>query len=166
MNEISFEDGAWGTKATIIAPWNDSFLPYLLDSDIKELELNLGKGWRGKNIEFLYHLPQLRSLIVLDLTLEAIEPVHALQNLAQLTLSTYSDIPVDFNNFPHLQSCYFEWIKGSESLFDRESLNGLGLNNYRGSSSKEFAKLKKLEKLTILNSGMEDLTGLWEPQIA
>ena len=62
MSEIDFEQGQFGTKATIKVKWHDSLLELLINRDIRELELNIGKGWRGKNIEFLKELPQLQSL--------------------------------------------------------------------------------------------------------
>lgn len=162
MSEIDFERGQFGTKAIIKVRWRDSLLELLVNRDIAELELNIGKGWRGKDIEFVKHLPRLQSLIVQDDTLEQIEPIHYLHELVELNLSTYSDIPVNFNAFPKLTGCWFEWIKGSDSLFDCRGLKSLGVNNYKKKSSEPFSNLKQLEKLSLLNSGVEDLKGIFE----
>ncbi len=161
MNDIDFEHGRFGTKATIRVKWHDSLLEFLLDRDIRELELNIGKGWRGESIEFLKELPQLKSLIIGDLTLELIEPIHYLHELVELVLETYSDTPVNFNAFPKLQSCWFEWIKGSDSLFERTGLKILGVNNYKKKSSEPFSRITKLEQLSLLNSPVEDLSGVF-----
>lgn len=162
MNEIDFEQGRFGTKATIKVKWHDSLLDSLLKVDIRELELNIGKGWRGKDIDFLKELPQLRSLIIGDLTLKLIEPIHFLHNLQKLELETYSDVPVDFTSFPNLTDCWFEWIKGSDSLFECKGLKSLGLNNFKGKSSEPFSSLSRLEKFSLLNSGVEELNGVFE----
>lgn len=162
MSEIDFEQGKFGVKATIKTKWKDSLIDLLVNRDIRELELNIGKGWRGKNIEFLKELPHLRSLVIGDLTLELIEPIHYLHELIELELETYSDSPVKFNAFPKLTSCWFEWIKGSDSLFDCRNLKSLGVNNYKKKSSEPFSRLMKLEQLALLNSPVEDLAGLFE----
>lgn len=162
MSEIDFEQGKFGVKATIKTKWKDSLIDLLVNRDIRELELNIGKGWRGKNIEFLKELPQLRSLVIGDLTLELIEPIHYLHELIELELETYSDSPVNFTAFPKLTNCWFEWIKGSDSLFDCRNLKSLGINNYKKKSSEPFSRLMKLEQLSLLNSPVEDLAGIFE----
>jgi len=161
MSEIDFEQGQFGTKAIIRVKWHDSLLHLLLNRDIQELELNIGKGWRGKSIEFLQELPQLKSLTILDETLDLIEPIHCLSELVDLHLSSYSDIPVNFSAFPKLTKCWFEWIKGSDSLFDCTGLKSLGINSYKKKSSEPFSNLDKLEQFSLLNSGVEDLKGVF-----
>ena len=156
---IDFENGQWGKKATIRTPWNSLMLSVLLSSNIRELELNWGKGWKGE-VEFLRRLPDLRSLTLIDRVLDHIEPVHVLHRLLDLKLLTYSDSPVDFDSFPELQTLDFEWIKGSNSLFNRESLRSLSVNSYKGKSSAPFGKLTRLDSLWIANSPIKDLTGL------
>jgi hypothetical protein len=160
MSEIDFEQGQFGTKAIIKVKWHDSLLELLLKKDIQELELNIGKGWRGKNIEFLKELRHLRSLTIGDETLDLIQPIHYLHELVELKLETYSNIPVDFSVFPKLTKCWFEWIKGSDSLFDCKGLKSLGINNYKKKSSESFANLVNLEKLSLLNSDVENLDGI------
>lgn len=160
MSKVDFEQGKFGLKAIIKVRWEDSLLRLLLERNIRELELNIGKGWRGKSIEFLKELSQLQSLEIHDETLELIEPIHYLPNLAELELATYSDFPVDFHAFPKLENCGFEWIKGSDSLFDCKSLKGLGLNSYKKKSSEPFSNLVNLERLTLLNSPIENLNGI------
>jgi len=160
MKGIEFKEGEWGTKAVIRSEWQDSFVNILLGKRTMELELNDGKGWFGTNIDFLRYLPQLKSLDILRLPLDSIEPIHYLNELVELGLTTYSDTPVNFGSFPKLEHCGFEWIKGSDSLFDCKSLKTLGLNNYKKKNSEPFSKLVNLKKLTLLNSGIESLAGI------
>lgn len=84
-----------------------------------------------------------------------------MHELVDLHLETYSDIPVDFSAFPKLTNCWFEWIKGSDSLFDCRGLKSLGVNSYKGKSSGPFANLNQLEKFSLLNSSVEDLKGIF-----
>lgn len=159
-NIIEFEKGLWGTKAIIKGLWEDSYLSLIIEKDVKELELNDGKGWRGRNIDFLKFLPNLKSLIIIDFSIKSIEAIHSLGKLVKLQLSTYSKSPINFKAFPNLIECGFEWIKGSDSLFECDKLVALGLNRYDKKSSEPFSYLMNLEKLTLLNSSIENLEGL------
>lgn len=158
---IAFENTAIGTKAIIKTEWKDSFLKKLLRKDIKELILNQEKGWRGKNLDFLESLPNLQSLSLLDLSIDSIKGVHFLNNLEQLTLITYAKESIDFDCFPKLTHCSFEWIKGSESLFKLSNLQKLFINRYNKKHSSVFSEFNNLEELSVLNSTIEDLKGIF-----
>lgn len=159
-NNIEFENGSFGTKASIKGIWKDVYLKLLLEKDVQELELNDGKGWHGENIDFLKFLPNLKSIIIIDFSIKSIEPIHFLSELLKLEISTYSKNPINFKAFPNLIECGFEWIKGSDSLFEMSSIKKLFINNYDKKSSEVFSKLLNLEELTILNSPVENLLGL------
>lgn len=164
-NNIIFENGKYGLKAIIISRWEDSFLKILIDKNIDELELNIGKGWRrGKqeNLQFLIYLPNLKSLNIRDLGIESIESIHYLKELRSVDISTYCKTKIDFNQFPLLEDCFIEWRKGCDSLFECENLKTLGINNYKEESSSLFSKLINLEKLTLLNSSIKDINGIFE----
>jgi len=157
---IVFEKGMYGTKAIIKATWQDSFLINLLDKKIKELELNDGKGWRGENVNFLQSLPNIQSLTIIDLNIKSIDSIHCLNELQKIHLSTYCKSPINFHSFPKLTNCGFEWIKGSDSLFECTTLRSLGINRYDKQNCDAFSNLFNLEKLSILNSPIEYLQGL------
>lgn len=159
-NIIEFRKGDYGTKAIIKTAWQDSFLKFLRDKEIKELELNDGNGWHGVNVDFLQLLPELKSLTLIDLKLKSIQGIHYLSNLQELQLITYSKFSVDFSCFPNLSLCGFEWIKGSDSLFECKNLKGLSINGYPGRNSEVLTGLQNIEKLTILNSNFEELNGI------
>lgn len=159
-DSIEFENGLFGTKAVIRGGWQDVYLALLLEEGVQELELNDGKGWRGENVDFLQFIPNLRSLILIDFRIKSIGAIHFLNRLLKLKISTYSKTPVNFNVFPNLVECSFEWIKGSDSLFDVLSLKKLFINNYDKKNSYCFSKLINLEELSILNSPIENLQEL------
>lgn len=164
-NFIEFEKGKYGLKAIIKTTWQDSFLNILVDENIVELELNIGKGWRRGNQQhliFLEYLPNLKSLDILDLSIESIESIHYLKNLKSINISTYCKTKIDFNNFPLLEDCFIEWRKGCNSLFDCKNLKILGINKYKEIDSNLFSNLINLEKLTLLNSTVINLDGVFE----
>ncbi len=161
MMNIEFINGKFGIKAIVKTIWQDSFLKVLLEKRVNELELNTGKGWNGESVDFLQYFPDLEALILINQRIKSVEEIHYLRNLKELTISTYSKKSIDFSCFPKLVNCNFEWITGSESLFKNQAIKNLGINSYSGKSSAVFSQLINLEKLTILNSNIEDLNGIF-----
>lgn len=157
---IEFENGEHGKRAVITGPWDDGLLPTLEKACISELELNQGKGWSGNSIDFVAYLPQLKVLVIRDFRISSIEPVHHLQNLVTLRISTYCKTPIRYDSFPKLKEVEIEWRKGAESLFDCSQLEHLFINKYKGASSAMFEGLVNLTTLGILNSPIRDLEGL------
>ncbi len=159
-NYIEFEKGLFGTKATIKGLWQDAYFKMLTENGVQELELNDGKGWRGENVDFLKLIPNLKALVIIDFSITSIEAIHFLNGLHKLVISTYSKTAINFNSFPNLLECGFEWIKGSDSLFEVRSLKKLFINSYDKKSSDACSKLFNLEELSILNSPVENIHGL------
>jgi hypothetical protein len=157
--KILFENGEYGLRAEIRSQWNEGLLRELLDANISELELNLGKGWRGRDIGFVKELSSLRAFTIHDFTINSVEPIHALNALEKLEVHTYCETPIRFECFPKLSSCGIEWRKGSQSLFNVVKLQELFVNRYDGSKSEVFSSLVNLEKLTILNAIFPGIQG-------
>ncbi|MFC5282635.1 hypothetical protein [Pedobacter alpinus] len=158
--KVEFENGRYGLKAVIKTSWDDSLLIPLNDKNITDLEINSGKGWSGEHVDFLSLFPNLRSLTLIDFNIQSIEGIHYLKNLERLEVHTYSKTAVNFNSFPKLTDCAFEWIKGSESLFEKIGITSLFINSYKAKNATQFSKLCNLEELSILNSPIENLNGL------
>lgn len=161
-NKIEFENGPFGIKAIIKGVWQDTYLKLLFKKEVQELELNEGKGWHGDNLDFLKFIPNLKSIIIIDFSIQSIQPIHSLISLTHLRLLTNCKKPINFMSFPELEYCDFEWIKGSESLFECKRLKGLGINRFNNKSSALFANLNDLERLTILNAKIENIDGINE----
>ncbi|MFV0388658.1 MAG: hypothetical protein ACK5NT_07875 [Pyrinomonadaceae bacterium] len=159
-NTVQFEEGEYGKKAIVRSEWKSSYLELLKSHDIAELELNTGKGWRGSNVDFLRYFDTLQSIIIIDQRLKSLDPIHALVDLRECVLLTYGKHAVDFSVFPHLVSCSFDWINGSESLFETHSLRYLFVDCYSGRDSEIFKNLNQLNDLSILNSKLPDLNGI------
>lgn len=161
MNNIEFEQGKYGIRAVIKSEWQNSFIKQLSDKEVKEIELNDGKGWRGDNVDFLKLFPDLQSLIIIDFSIKSISPVQLLNDLRNLEISTYCKTAINFNSFPKLTDCVFEWRKGSESLFECVTMVSLFINNYDNENSDLFSKLINLEELAVFNSKILGLNGLY-----
>ena len=160
INGIKLEDGKYGLRAVVVTAWTKEMAPFLLDRHVAELELNDGKGWQGNDLELLAELPQLRSLIITDLQIPSVEPIHFLHDLRLLKVMTYCKTEIRFSAFPRLEECVLEWRPKATSLFDCTTLKSLFVNNYKGQNTDSFGRLTNLESLAILNAPIKDLTGL------
>jgi hypothetical protein len=151
-NKIEFEAGEYGIRAVVKSAWHENYTSLLLDKGISELELNHAKGWHGSNVDFLRSLPDLKSFTIIDFNvmLKSINAIHYQGTLKALNISTYCKTPIDFNFFPNLEKCALEWRNGSESLFNRISLNRLFLNNYNKNNSNSFSRPGKRQNRLYL----------------
>jgi Leucine-rich repeat (LRR) protein len=128
---------------------------------ITELDINHAKGFTGSSIEFLERVPVVRCLGVATEDVEDFSPLHALHELRALSLWTGGDrSPLDFDQFPFLESCDFEWRPRAKSLFNRTTLRRLYIDHYSGHDTDPFAGLTNLEELTIATAPIRDLSGL------
>jgi hypothetical protein len=160
MQGLAFEQGAYGLRGVITAPWREEMRKALEESEVRELELNDGKGWRGDDLSFLSLLPQLRSFKILDLRIVSDEAIHTLHALRELTVVTYCENEINFSAFPELETCSLEWRTKASSLFDCMTLRDLFLNRYDGRDAVPLKNLLNLETLGIMNSPVETLEGL------
>ena len=160
INGIKLEDGKYGRRAVVVTAWTKEMALFLLDRHVVELELNDAKGWHGNDLAFLAELPQLRSLIIIDLQIPSVEPIHFLHDLRSLDVLTYCKTEIRFSAFPRLEECGLEWRPKAASLFDCTTLKSLFVNNYKGQNTDSFGRLTNLESLAILNAPIKDLTGL------
>jgi len=157
---IDFSSGEYGVKAVIRSEWQEEYLTKLIQNNVKELELNDGKGWHSKNVDFLEFLPNLTAMTLINFKIDCIQGVQYLKKLNYLNLLTYCRDAINFKCFPELIDCSFEWINGSESLFAVDSLKSLSVNNYKEVESNLFSNLINLEKLEIMNSNMECISAI------
>lgn len=159
-NGVDFEDGEFGKRAVLTSPWSTKAHHEILRKKPEELELNTSKGWSGDQINFLADFDWLKSIIIIDLKIRDVGPIHALSNLLNLEVITYCKSGIHFSSFPSLQSCALEWRPKAQSIFDCATLRKLFLNRYSGKSSEPFGQLLGLEDLTILNSPVSEIHNL------
>lgn len=154
------ERGEFGLRAVLASDWDAETERSLLGQPIAELELNRGKGWRGQDLSFLSLFPELLALKIIGQTAESVSPIHVLHNLRSLSVMTYCKTELRFSEFPNLIECSLEWRPKAMSLFDCISLRKLFVKGFRGSDTELFGRLKNLESLAILGSGIQSLEGL------
>jgi Leucine-rich repeat (LRR) protein len=160
IKDVQFEDGKYGRRAIIRSAWSAEMIDYLLANEVVELELNLGKGWRGTDLSFLEELPHLQSFEILASTISSAAPIHSLHGLRTLTVLTYCKSEIRFSAFPQLEECSLEWRPKAASLFECTTLRKLFVNGYKGKDVAPFAELVNLESLAIMNAPVHKLHGL------
>jgi hypothetical protein len=154
------ERGVFGTRAILTSEWDSETERSLLKQPIAELELNRGKGWRGKSLEFLSNFPELLALSIVGRTAGPIEPIHRLHNLRLLRVLAYCKNEIRFHEFPHLIDCGIQWRPKAMSVFDALGLRVLFINGFSGTDTRQFGRLTSLESLAILGSPIRSLEGL------
>jgi Leucine-rich repeat (LRR) protein len=160
INGLQIENGLYGQRAVATGEWSEQMSGYLRDHGIVDLELNSGKGWRGSDLSFLANLPHLKSFKIIDFRISSVEPIHNLQELRTLEVTTYCQTEIRFLAFPQLEECALEWRPGATSIFECKQLKKLFVNRYDGEDVVPFLKLINLESLAILNAPVGNLRGL------
>jgi Leucine-rich repeat (LRR) protein len=157
---MRLENGKYGLRAVLDSEWSDDMLETLSATGVAELELNIGKGWRGHDINFVSRLPGLKSFEIFNFGIRDITPIHALRELRRLGVTTYCSTPIDFSAFPDLESCDLEWRPTATSVFERATLKSLFIDRYDGKDTEPFGRLVNLESLQILGAPVESVEGL------
>ena len=88
-NGVRFEESEFGVKTVLSLPWSELAHEQILRRRPDELELNSSKGWRGEKIDFVRSFEWLKSITIIEMTIDDIEPIHALRNLRRLSVVTY-----------------------------------------------------------------------------
>jgi hypothetical protein len=154
------ERGVFGTRAVLTSDWDAETERSLLKQPIAELELNSGKGWQGRSLEFLSNFPELLALRIVGRTAENIEPIHGLHNLRLLRVLAYGKDEIRFHEFPHLVDCGLQWRPKAMSIFDASGLKVLFVSGFNGTDTVQFGRLKRLESLSILGATISSVKGL------
>lgn len=162
MSSLIVERGVAGPRGVVTGAWTKATEAALKAAGCRNLELNHAKGWQGEDVDFLVRLPDLQRLAIVDHrpSLRNIEGVHHLRSLRCLSVDTCCNTPLRFDNFVELESCWFEWRPGSESVFQCQTLKRLGVNKYLGKSFAPFSQLPLLQSLKILGAPITSLDGI------
>lgn len=161
MKNIELTKGIFGNKAILKSEWQISFENYFNENNIKELELNSSFGWSGQSLDFLKKIPSLKSLSIIDFQINDISEIHCQTKLKEINISTYCKTKIDFEKFPELENCFFEWREGSESIFNQLNLKKLHINNFNSKEINLISNLTSLNELTISNSNIEDINQIF-----
>ena len=140
-------------KAVIFEPLMPPDIDVLRQLNVRLIEINDGKGWRGGKLDFIEALDFISSVSILSFSPNdsGIESIHALKQLRELQINTYCKTKIDFSAFPLLERCDFLWREGSDSLFECEHLESLVLIKFRRPNL-PAEQLRKLQRLQLLDS--------------
>ena len=158
-----FEDGVYGTRMVMLGPWSERALDAVQSHGVVELYLNYAKGWEGdlSFLESLAGIAKIQWLKVLDWSLEDLEPIHFLKELRHLSIHSFSEREIRFQEFPHLELVHYDqWHKNAGSLFLNKNLKDVWLNHYSGKNLRDFSRLPSLTSLALLNTRLESLNGV------
>lgn len=147
-------------KLIVESAWNKDIENYVKNKKIDYLYFNHVKGWHGKDLNFLKNLQHVKHIGVLDHEIRDLSGINTLSDLELLSLITSSKTILDFKKFQNLKWLIFDWIKGSESLFECDSISFLSLYNSEEKNFKRISKLHKLKTLTLNEGKTESLDGI------
>ena len=160
----TIEPGAYGPRMIMKGSWSAAALEAAKSSGIKELELNWGKGWprRGVDYSFLTALKDLRAIDIGTLGTDDIGPVNELSDLRYLAVETYCKTELNFAHWPCLEECALEWRPKAASLFEHRGIKKLFINKWnRGRDLTDFSGMTQLESLRLYSpTRLESLRGV------
>ena len=162
-NEDGFKifDGAeWGPFLIIETRRINECLNYLNKTGITRIHLNKQYGYEAKNLGVLSSLEFIDGLTApIDLDFSEL---RKLRSLKVLGLRDNGRDVIDLSWFPDLEDCSVTYSKRLRGLTNCSRLRELTLANYgsRNKDLSEFPRLSSLEKLVLIKSSIESLSGL------
>jgi len=150
MRKFNIEKGLYGKKMVVCDAFTEDMASYCAKNKIAGLELNWAKGFKGDDLSFLKNLHFLKSFTICDYNIKDISPIHHLENLRQLDISTYCKTPLDFAAFDRLEELSLFWRPGIKSLSKCNNLRRLFLYKYNP-PTKDLSEIAKLTNLRALS---------------
>ncbi len=169
------EEGRYGPKIVVTGRWSENIQKVMVSEDVKEMELNYAKGWKGDDVSFIQRLPQLEGITLTHRTIDDIQCVNDLHELRYLSVSTYCKTELDFTNWPRLEECSLdEWRPKAASLFKHRGIKTLFVNKWnKGHDLSAFSEMRQLKSLRLYSpsrleavAGIEHLTDLTRLELA
>lgn len=161
MTETSaIEEGKYGRRLVARGTWSKNLLQKMRDAQIRELELNYAKGWKGEDYSFLEQLSDLAALEITDWNARDVASVNTLRTLRRLKIFTYCKTEIRFSQFPLLEECSLEWRPKARSLFEHTGVRKVFINKYPGKDLTAFEKMAGLRSLSLASPKIETLTGI------
>ena len=149
-----------GTRLRAKGPWSADMRQRIEKDQITRLELNQSWGWAGETLDFLWEVPGLTRLHLLDSRIEDVAGVYHLSDLEDLTLDARSfKTEIDLTRFAKLHRLVLEWRERVINLSACRNLKSLGLWSYQFPDCGELSGLTNLERLTLSESPVRSLAG-------
>lgn len=161
-NPFQVQDDANRKGLLVGGAWVPEIVDFIQTNQIKALYLNYAKGWVGNDFSFLSHVKGIEELSITVSKAEGLDAIESMKSLVELKISGSTHDHVDFSKLTKLQRCFLSWWKGADSIFDCTALKTLYIDCYKAKNLDSLRGLKELRKLTIGNSPIQDITGLYE----
>lgn len=161
MNGYRLEDGDYGVRMTLTAPWRAEFSGVAQDAGVVELYLNYSLGWKGDTLDWLENVPGLLALQILAPDLKDIRGLNHIPQLRRLRLEVSKLAKFDLGNFTEMEEFSGFWVNSGASVFQAR-LRRLRLIGYPVSVPAGFAKLRALQGLALYSGRLESLGDISE----
>lgn len=130
-------------------------------SQTKGLILNLSKGWKGRDYEFLKDLEFVEVLDVVGTEAENLAAICEMPRLAEVNLTlTKPTETVPFSQLKTLKYAYLLWWNGAKDIVNSKSLEMLYLDKPKLKDFGVFSGLTALRSLTLANCPLSSLDWL------
>lgn len=161
MNIRPEPNGHYGKAASLEGPWTPEDADYIRKNGVVELRIGSQSNYALHDVDFLAEVPDLKVVRLATQGSLDIDGLYEVPGLLCLTLVAWPRIAIDFTRLKHLEELsYYEWTRGSSSLFEVKTLRRLMLVGYDQESSEAFAMLPNLEKLRIQESKLSEVVSL------
>lgn len=148
---LEIEMGDFGSRGALTSEWQSSYVSALAKYGVRELVLNVYRGWRGNNVDFLRSLPFLQVVDIFHEQLNDIDGLTSLRNLEGIGLTVGSDATIDLELFDNLKELSLTWSSRFLGLAASKSLERLSMADYPKAGLDEILGLSKLEYLRLNN---------------
>lgn len=136
--------------------WNEDILDFMSQKKINGLYLNISKGFKCENFDFLIDLPELKLLNIIYSPVDTLAPIETLKNLKSLSISCHWRDTLDLSGLDKLDRSFISHGKGAESIFECSSLRYLYIDEFKLKNFSQLGNLTKIEHLTIGNSSFNN----------
>jgi len=166
-SKIRVIEGDYGLRMVVGEKWANKHTNYANRHGIKEIRLNDSTlNEFNDSLDFLAQINCIESLSIGWCgKINDLSPIGNLRQLKSLCLDYGAKDGLGFSlpSLPQLERLYLgERIVNEEQVFLLSGLKRLGLTKYPTKQpSKEFSNLVNLEYLSVAESGLSEIEGLW-----
>jgi hypothetical protein len=132
--------------------WSKALTDLINSGKVDGIELNSAKGSWDDSLKFLEDIPELRHLILIDLSAKDVLPIQSLSQLETLKLSAYATSPLDLSRLPNLKTAFIEWRRSYRNLSTCIGLEDLYLNRYSEQSLQVVNPMRQMVRLRVGDS--------------
>ena len=143
-------------------------IKFVLDNNCDGIFLDFRPESKNEGLIMDFNLfaqvPHLQSLLIspfLELNAkQPIEGLHALKQLKTLRWQQKQDFPIDFSNFPELETLFYKFSKKATNLNGLQALKKLEIAGLNTDDCSPISELRNLESLNCIQGKFTSLNGL------